>query len=64
MTEGKDYIILPGGLLAFTASYLSERGYCCGSGCMNCPYNHENVPEIRKDKPVKGKPHYEKESES
>ena len=63
MTEGKDYIILPGGLLAFTAAYLSERGYCCGNGCINCPYNHENVPETRRGKLLNGKPLYEKGSE-
>ncbi|MDD9953699.1 MAG: DUF5522 domain-containing protein [Candidatus Woesearchaeota archaeon] len=21
-----------------TKEFLLERGYCCGSGCMNCPY--------------------------
>ncbi len=45
LTEGKDYNILPDGLLVFTASYLSERGYCCGNGCLNCPYDYMNVPE-------------------
>jgi hypothetical protein len=43
--EGKDYIILPNGLLVFTASYLLERGYCCGNGCLNCPYDYKEVPE-------------------
>lgn len=23
---------------ALTASYLLSRGYCCGNGCRNCPY--------------------------
>jgi hypothetical protein len=22
----------------FTASYLLERGFCCGNSCKNCPY--------------------------
>jgi hypothetical protein len=26
------------GLFVMTATYLTERGYCCGSGCRHCPY--------------------------
>jgi hypothetical protein len=26
------------GLLVLTASYLLERGHCCGAGCRHCPY--------------------------
>jgi hypothetical protein len=48
LKEGKDYIILPNGLLVFTAAYLSERGYCCGNGCINCPYEYINVPEPKR----------------
>ena len=22
----------------FTADFLRQRGYCCGSGCRHCPY--------------------------
>jgi hypothetical protein len=45
---GKDYYILPNGLLVFTASYLLRRGYCCGNGCLNCPYQYECVPEPKR----------------
>jgi hypothetical protein len=45
LTEGKDYNILPDGRLVFTAHYLLERGYCCGNGCLNCPYEYINVAE-------------------
>ena len=27
----------------FTASYLLQRGYCCGSGCRHCPYMEEKA---------------------
>jgi iron complex transport system substrate-binding protein len=37
LLEGKDYQ-LENGAMVFTASYLQRRGYCCGSGCRNCPY--------------------------
>lgn len=48
MLEGQDYYITQDGLLVFTARYLSERGYCCGNGCLNCPYNYEQVAEPRR----------------
>ncbi len=36
--EGVDYYF-DGGLLVMTAEYLRKRGYCCGNGCRNCPYD-------------------------
>ncbi len=36
------------GLVIFTAEYLLQRGYCCGNGCRNCPYNYKAVPEPRR----------------
>jgi hypothetical protein len=47
MTE-EDFYILPDGRYVFTASFLRKRGYCCGSGCTNCPYDYSNVPEPKK----------------
>jgi iron complex transport system substrate-binding protein len=37
LKEGHDYY-LESGAMVFTASYLRRRGYCCDSGCRNCPY--------------------------
>lgn len=39
----------PEGLVVFTADYLLKRGYCCGNGCLHCPYDYKNVldPEKR-----------------
>jgi hypothetical protein len=48
LQEGKDYYINKDGLLVFTGSYLKARGYCCGNGCMNCPYDYMNVPEAKR----------------
>lgn len=48
MQEGKDYYINKNGLLTFTAHYLQQRGYCCGNGCMHCPYEYERVQEPRR----------------
>ena len=37
LDPSKDYVV-ENGAMVFTASYLKRRGYCCDSGCRNCPY--------------------------
>ena len=46
-TEGanENYYILPDGRLVFTSAFLLKRGFCCGNGCMNCPFDYLNVIE-------------------
>jgi hypothetical protein len=46
----EDYYILPDGRLVFTAAYLLKRGWCCGNGCLNCPYDYEAVPEPQRSR--------------
>jgi hypothetical protein len=46
--EDDDYYFNSDGLVVFTAEYLLERGYCCGNGCHNCPYDYKNVPEPKR----------------
>ncbi len=48
LKEHEDYYLLPDGRLVFTAGYLERRGYCCGNGCLNCPFDYESVPEHRR----------------
>jgi hypothetical protein len=48
LREGEDYYMLPDGRLVMTAAYLLKRGWCCGNGCMNCPYDYEAVPEPKR----------------
>ncbi|MES2430162.1 MAG: tRNA (guanosine(46)-N7)-methyltransferase TrmB [Bacteroidota bacterium] len=43
-------------LIVFTAEYLLDRGYCCGNGCRNCPYEYKNVPEPKRSKLLNLKP--------
>jgi hypothetical protein len=35
--EGRDYYF-EDSLMVLTGRYLSNRGYCCESGCRHCPY--------------------------
>jgi len=37
LAEGRDYYF-EGSSMVFTGSYLQRRGYCCDSGCRNCPF--------------------------
>lgn len=48
--EGEDYSVNEDGLVVFTGHYLIQRGYCCGNGCKNCPYDYEAVPEPKRSK--------------
>jgi hypothetical protein len=43
--EGEDYYQNEEGLVTLTAKYLRERGFCCGKGCLHCPYDYIRVPE-------------------
>ncbi|WP_245975129.1 DUF5522 domain-containing protein [Deminuibacter soli] len=48
LTEHIDYYLNAQGLMVFTAHYHLQRGYCCGNGCLHCPYNYEAVPEPKR----------------
>ena len=44
LTPGRDFYF-EGQFIVFTAEYLKRRGYCCGSGCRHCPFEHVNVAD-------------------
>jgi hypothetical protein len=43
LIEGKNFYYNKEGLFVFTEHYHLEKGYCCGNGCLHCPYNYKNV---------------------
>jgi hypothetical protein len=43
LVEGEDYYMSKQGYRIMTAKYLTERGWCCGNGCMHCPYQPRAV---------------------
>ena len=47
LKEGIDFT-LEGENIVFTKKYLEERGYCCGSGCRNCPYQGQQKEDALK----------------
>jgi hypothetical protein len=48
LIEGVDFYYDESALMVFTEKYHLQRGYCCGNGCRHCPYNYENVTNIKK----------------
>ncbi len=40
LIEGKDFSYNKDGQMVFSRSYLEQRGYCCKSGCTNCPFDY------------------------
>lgn len=48
LIEGTHYYFNADGLVVLTGKYHLERGYCCGNGCLHCPFDYENVPEPRR----------------
>jgi hypothetical protein len=48
--EADDYYFNDDGFVVFTAKYLLDRGYCCGNGCKNCPYDYKAVPEPKRSR--------------
>ncbi|MBS1929951.1 MAG: hypothetical protein JST72_02575 [Bacteroidetes bacterium] len=53
LIEGEHFYFNDEGLMVFTEKYHLEKGYCCGMGCLHCPYQYEAVPEPRKSELVK-----------
>lgn len=47
-SENLDYYFNEQGLMVLTAHFLLKRGYCCGNGCLHCPYDYEKVPEEKR----------------
>jgi Family of unknown function (DUF5522) len=45
LIESVDYYINKDGHMVLTEKYHLEKGYCCGLGCLHCPYDYDNVPE-------------------
>lgn len=55
LIEGVHYYINADGYVVLTRQYHLEKGYCCGNGCLHCPFEFENVPEPKKSLLLKQK---------
>lgn len=43
LKEGIDFYYNDEGLMVLTKEYLLKRGFCCQSGCANCPYDFSST---------------------
>ncbi len=48
LIENIHYYINEQGYVVLTEKYHLERGYCCGNGCLHCPFNYDAVPEPKR----------------
>lgn len=60
LVEGEDYYLNEKGLMVLTEKFHLKKGFCCGNGCMHCPYDYAGVGEpyrtqlrAARDKPKK-----------
>jgi len=47
-----DYVVDELGRVVFTRAFHLKRGFCCGSGCIHCPYDKSRGSRriLRRDK--------------
>ncbi|MGN6511867.1 MAG: DUF5522 domain-containing protein [Chitinophaga sp.] len=50
LEEHIDFYYNAQGYVVLTEKYHRERGYCCGNGCLHCPFDYENVPDDKKSR--------------
>ncbi|WP_290798850.1 DUF5522 domain-containing protein [Flavihumibacter sp. UBA7668] len=48
LIEGDDFYYNESGFVVLTEKYHLEKGFCCGNGCLHCPFEYINVPEPRR----------------
>jgi hypothetical protein len=48
LKEGIHFYYDSNGYMVFTEKYHLEKGYCCGHGCLHCPFDYENVSPGRR----------------
>ncbi len=46
MAASPDFEMNADGLMVASRDFLLRRGYCCGNGCLNCPYR--GTPQDRR----------------
>lgn len=48
LQEHVDFYFNEQGLMVLTEKYHLERGFCCGNGCLHCPFDYVNVKEPKR----------------
>jgi hypothetical protein len=55
LKEGIDFYYNDQGFIVLTEKYHLDKGFCCGNGCLHCPYDYVNVSEPKRQDLLKKK---------
>lgn len=55
LVEGEDFYYNKEGYMVLTEKFHLQKGFCCGNGCLHCPYEYINVPEPKRSDLLKNK---------
>ncbi|WP_298714877.1 DUF5522 domain-containing protein [Chitinophaga sp.] len=50
LQEHIDFYYNEQGYVVLTEKFHLERGFCCGNGCLHCPFDYEKVPEEKRNR--------------
>ncbi len=48
LIPGEDFYYNEQRYVVLTKAYHLKKGFCCGNGCLHCPYLYEAVPEPKR----------------
>jgi hypothetical protein len=60
--EGIDFYYNESGYMVLTEKYHLTKGYCCGNGCLHCPFDFDAVPEPKRSQLIAQKNEIKKDT--
>ncbi|MEN9964724.1 MAG: hypothetical protein RL582_1819 [Bacteroidota bacterium] len=60
--EGIDFYYNELGYMVLTEKYHLAKGYCCGNGCLHCPFDFDAVPEPKRSQLIAQKNEIKKDT--
>ena len=60
--EGIDFYYNESGYMVLTEKYHLAKGYCCGNGCLHCPFDFDAVPEPKRSQLIAQKNEIKKDT--
>lgn len=48
LIENLDFYYNEAGFIVLTEKFHLEKGFCCGNGCLHCPYDYIHVEEPKR----------------
>lgn len=57
LIENEDFYFNNEGLMVLTEKFHLKKGFCCGNGCLHCPYEYVAVQEPERSALLAAKNH-------